>query len=745
MPLSRAKQLFLAPLVLLALTIGVHWKTLLTNQYNDFDKPDLTYQVAPWLQVQAAQWHRHPGPMLWDPYQIGGQSLIGQVQPGVAYPFNWLLFLAPLKHGFIRDAAFNWYIALIRFLAALSCYALCRDLGRSMAASILGASAFAFAGYVASTAWPQLLNGTVWAPLVFLFSLRALRGERPVLNSTLSGACLGIAWFSGHHQIPFFTTLAISAVWLYHIARKHRFERSLCLAALLATMLLVSAVQTFPAYSYGHTAVRWANASHELTWNEPVPYSVHDEFSLNPASVLGVFLESVYTHSNPFVGIVVLVLAMLAVALAWGESAVPLFAAVASGGMLFAFASPTILQGVIYALAPFADKARNPAMAVFIFHLGICVLAAFGVDALIEHAQSIWVRRAMMASAAVATVIWIYQAITQLFHVQPAARTAPIAITGLVALLLIVLFYALRAGTIQPRSASVLLVVLVMLEVGSLTQADLQNRDMGFRFWNLLSRDNDVAAFLKSRPLPFRVDVKEDDVPYNFGDWYGIESYMGYVSSAPEAFIRVQGLQRTQDLFGVRYYVARQAPRAGLAEIFSSAAGIKVFEIPTAMPRAWSVHETFPIHELKELGPHLNHPSLDFNRVVLLMGDLPQLENCSGDQVRLIRHDIQRSTLDVDMNCRGMVVLADGYSKDWIATVDGQRAPLYAAYGTIRGVVVDRGHHQVEMRYRPMSVYVGGSLTVLSLLAVGLLVSRSYRYRAPLPDGRGSAAASESM
>ena len=123
--------------------------------------------------------------------------------------------------------------------------------GSIRAASILGASAFAFAGYVATTAWPQLLNGTVWAPLVFLFSLRALRGERPLVNSILSGACLGIAWFSGHHQIPFFTTLAISAVWLYHIARKQRAERSLCLAALLVTMLLVSAVQTFPAYSYG--------------------------------------------------------------------------------------------------------------------------------------------------------------------------------------------------------------------------------------------------------------------------------------------------------------------------------------------------------------------------------------------------------------------------------------------------------------------------------------------------------------
>jgi hypothetical protein len=718
--LTRARQLFLAPLILLALTIGVHWKTLLTRQYQEFDKPDLTNQVAPWLQVQASQWH-HLHPMLWDPYQVGGQSLIGQAQPGAAYPFNWLLFLAPLKHGFIREVSLNWYIALIRFTAALACYMLCRDLGRSLAASILGASAFAFAGYIATTAWPQMLNGAVWAPLVFLFSLRALRGERPLVNSIVSGAFLGIAWLSGHHQIPIYTTLAISSVWIYHIARSRHVERSLCFVVLVITMVLVSALQTFPAYSYAQSSVRWVNASHELTWNEPVPYSVHDEFGLNPASILGVFIQSLFAHSNPFVGIAVFALAILGVALAWREPPVRLFAAVALAGMIFAFSSPTILHGIIYALVPFLEKARNPAMAVFIFHLGICVLAAFGVDALIGNARSVWVKRVMIGCGIIAIAIWTFEAIVWSFHLAVTVRASPIAVTGIVAVLLIALLNSLRAGAIQPHSAPVLLIVLVMLEIGSLTQADLSNRDQGFRYWSSLSRDSDLAAFLKGRPGPFRADFKDDDVPYNFGDWYGVESYLGYVASAPQAFIRVLGYERTHDLFGVRYYVAKQPPRAGLAEIFSSAAGIKVFKTDTAMPRAWSAHETVTIPNLNELGPQLNDSALDFNRTVLLQGGRPPLESCSGDQVRLLRHDVQQATLDVEMNCRGMVVLADGYSKDWVATIDGKRVPLYAAYAMVRGVVVDRGHHQIDLDYRPTSVYVGGILTGISLLAVWLI------------------------
>lgn len=719
---------FLAPLLLLALTIGVHWKTLLTSQYESFDSPDLAYQVVPWLQAQAAQWH-HRHPLLWDPYQVGGQSLIGQAQPGAAYPFNWLLFLAPLDNGFIRDVSLNWYLALIRFMAALACYRLCRDLGRSRAASILGASAFAFAGYVATTAWPQMLNGTVWAPLVFLFSLRALRGEKPLVNSLLSGAFLGLAWLSGHHQIPIYTTLAISGVWLYHIVRKHRVPRSMCFLAMVITMLLVSALQTFPAYSTAQDSVRWVNASHELSWDEPVPYSVHDQFGLNPVSVLGVFLEGLFTNSNPFAGIAVLALAILAVALAWSEFPVRLFAAVASAGMIFAFSSPTILHGIIYSLVPFAEKARNPAMAVFIFHLGVCVLATFGVDALIEHAQSIWVRRVMIGCGAVAIAIWLFEAVVWSFHAQVNARTAPIAVTGLVAILLVALLNAMRTGSIGPRAVPSLLIILVMLEVGSLAQTDLSNRDQGLKYWSLLGRDPDIAAFLKSRPGPFRADFNGDDVPYNFGDWYGVESYMGYVASAPRAFIRVQGEQRTHDLFGVRYYVGKQPSRGGLTEIFSGTSGVKVFETSTAMPRVWSVHEAFAIHDLAELMPRVNDPKLDFKQATILLSDPPALETCAGDQVRLVRHDVQHVTIDVEMKCRGMVILGDGYSKDWAATIDGKRATVYAAYTMMRGVIADDGHHQIDMRYRPTSVYIGGFFTGTSLLAV-FLIWRFSRRRA---------------
>src|SRR5271165_4227335 len=112
-----------APLILLAISIGFCWKLVLTDQYTWLESPDLAYQVMPWLQFEAGEFHRGSFP-LWDPYQWDGQPLIGQTQPGAVNPINWVLFSLPLHHGWILQSAMHWYYLLIHFIAAFGCYLL---------------------------------------------------------------------------------------------------------------------------------------------------------------------------------------------------------------------------------------------------------------------------------------------------------------------------------------------------------------------------------------------------------------------------------------------------------------------------------------------------------------------------------------------------------------------------------------------------------------------------------------------
>jgi uncharacterized membrane protein YfhO len=68
-----------------------------------------------------------------------------------------------------------------------------------------------------------------------------------------------------------------------------------------------------------------------------------------------------------------------------------------------------------------------------------------------------------------------------------------------------------------------------------------------------------------------------------------------------------------------------------------------------------------------------------------------------------------------------MVILADSYFPGWRATVDGERAQIYEAYGALRGVVVGKGRHRIEMRYIPFSVIAGLLMTLSGALGAVFL------------------------
>ncbi|MCC7174272.1 MAG: YfhO family protein, partial [Bryobacterales bacterium] len=92
-------------------------------------------------------------------------------------------------------------------------------------------------------------------------------------------------------------------------------------------------------------------------------------------------------------------------------------------------------------------------------------------------------------------------------------------------------------------------------------------------------------------------------------------------------------------------------------------------------------------------------------------------------EVSLVRRNSGRVTIEADMACRGMVILGDSYFPGWVARVDGVRTPILEAYTAIRGVVVDKGKHTIDMRYLPASVIAGLILTLLGLGgALGLTI-----------------------
>jgi hypothetical protein len=712
------------PILLLLITIAFSWKLLLSGQYTCLNGTDTVYQVIPWLQEQAVQWHGGHFP-LWDRHLWAGQPLVGQVQPGTLNPVNWILFSMRLKDGFIRIPVLHWYWVSIQFLAVLFCYCLCRDLGLSQFASILGGCAFGLGGFVAAIGWPQLMLSAVLLPLILMFLLRVLREENTLPNAAAAGALLGASFLSGHHNVPTYFTLATFGVWVY-VATVRRSLRKVMIPVLvfMACFALIAAAQIVPAYELGKLSMRWAGASEALSWDQQVPYPVHETYSLLPTEIIGIAIQSFQQDATIFIGVVILTLGLAGAAARWRERSVRLLAAMGVGGLIFALGARSLYHGILYALIPNLDKARAPSMAEAIFHLGIVVLAAYGLDSLrtseINGAAKTLAIRILGWSS-----ILLYAGLTVLMTVraEKGEEYKMLAQTALVALILSGILWLWKHSRLSGTAASVLCILLLLFELNNFTDHGLRTFETA-KTLRKLDENHDLAAFLKQRNDFPRVEVDDKEIPFNFGDWFGVDQIGGFQPGLLKSLALTQGEPRYRMLLAINYAIARKPSRPDQAEVFQGTSGIKIFANPGAFPRVRIVHAAVGAPDEDAVISTVVNPATDLQRTVVVRGVPPVLETCDGGDVQVVRYRTTSVALRVTTPCKSMVLVADTWFPGWKASVDGKPAQIYAAYDIVRGVVVDAGQHEVVMRYRPSSVFAGMLLAFMGILLCAALQFR---------------------
>ncbi len=704
---------------------GSFWK-LLTKQYTWMDQPDMAYQVLPWYQFQAAAWHRGEFP-LWDPHVWAGQPLVGQMQPGAAYPLNWLLFLLPLKDGRINPVWMNLDFIMTHVLAALFCYWLCRDLKRSRAAAILGGAAFALSGVVGSVGWPQMLNGAIWIPLVFLFLLRAVRGERVMASAALAGAFLGVSFLSGHHQIPTFVGVMVAGVWIFEIWRQ-RLRAIVAAAVSLLFTGLVSALQTLPAWEYGLRSIRWVGSQNAVFWGQAVPYLVHQQpaHSLEPVGVLGLVLPNLSPHDT-FVGLAVLTLALIGVAACFEISEARMLGAIGVGGLLIALGGFSVFHGIAYLVVPMVEKARSPAMAIVMLQFALAVLAAYGLDTLRMGRFGRWA----IPTLSIAGILpWPVLAVVASLRNETSLEYERLAVAGIVALALAAVLYGWKLRRISDGVATGLILAVVLFELGTVIGGNYRHREAPGGFLAELEKNGDVVEFLRKQPGLNRVEVDTDAVPYNIGDWEGIDQFRAYLGGmtgnvAQFEIDRLNGGRLAPELFALTYFLGRQPLRTDQEQVFQGRSGLRVYRNPEAFPRFWTVHDAVGVNGA-ELMQRLG--AADLRQQAVLVGDTPRFERCSGgDEVKPVGRSDTQVGFDVRMACKGMLIASETSFPGWNVEVDGRPAQIYEAYGALRGVVVEAGTHRVEFRYRPAEFYWGALLTFAGLVGAAVIAVKFNR------------------
>ncbi|HUG81921.1 MAG TPA: YfhO family protein [Bryobacterales bacterium] len=702
-------------LLLVALVLLFFWKLVFSSQFTFLDSPDLAFQVLPWYQVQAQAWNAGEFP-LWDPYQWTGQSLLGQMQPGAAFPLNWPLFLAPLDAGYIDLDWVHLHFVFMHLLAALFMYALARDLGRSRYASMLVGVAFACSGYAGSTGWPQMIHGAIWIPLVFLLFQRVLRAETSrarLAYAVLCGGTAGLSLLSGHHQTPLYTLLALSGFFLVTFASRWTESKSSAfrLAALYAVIacaaFLVAALQLVPAFEYGAEAYRWVGAPEPVTMGEDVPFYAHTTLRLVAISLLGLFVPHAYLTVSTFVGFLCLAMFAFAIATCWREAAVRGYVALAVAALAYTVGPFSLLHGWVYTFIPLADKARYPSHAIFVFQFALLVVAAFGIDRLfaVQEGEDPWIRRiaaTLTAFAAAAWLLLLNQHLSGTLTDNPGDR---VMLASLIALALAGLLTALRRRAIAPAGLRALLVVLMVFEMGVAHAIVLMHRTDPNRpgFLDKLAELRGVTDFLKQQPGPFRFEIQTDGDKANLGSWESLEMVDGFLASVNRGmfdFVSKDWAPRRL-MLNLLYTVSKQKTRETQTEIYHDPSGWKVFRNADAGGRAW----------------RLEDPSLLDNPADPAVAP-PPVKPCES-QAELLSYALQRESVQARVSAPcdgGYVVFADPYFPGWEVEVDGRPAQLYRAYGALRAVNLAAGEHDVRFVYRPSAVYWGAWLSGFGFL-----------------------------
>jgi hypothetical protein len=222
----------------------------------------------------------------------------------------------------------------------------------------------------------------------------------------------------------------------------------------------------------------------------------------------------------------------------------------------------------------------------------------------------------------------------------------------------------------------------------------------------------------------------------DFAKWYPHRPY--FIKLAVErAKFGLRAKYKAFGLLGVRYFVlpnwtdlnpptrasaVGQRPRFPL--IYD--AEVRIFENPTAVPRAFIVHDVLKAPDFiaaQEIAggdtfKPLKQGVVEDEFFLEAQQPIGQMEPSTA---KVISDGLQTVEIETKSRSHGLLVLADMHYPGWEAEIDGQSVPVLRVNGLVRGIWLPPGTHNVRFMYRPLSFEVGlwiAAATVLVLIVL---------------------------
>ncbi|TKJ29616.1 MAG: hypothetical protein CEE40_07695 [Chloroflexi bacterium B3_Chlor] len=369
---------------LFVLTLLFFWKIALTNRI--LVGLDVFTYFYPY-KAYAAEVIRQGSLPLWNPYLFMGVPFLANIQSATLYPLNlpfyWLAVPKMVSYS----------IVLHVFLGGAFTYLLGRRvLGFGAWGGFVAGTTFALGGFLAAQVEHiNQLSVLVWLPLIlWLFYLTYT--SRGFLYPLLTGVVIGVQFLGGHAQSSYINLFVLGCYALY-LSLGKRSEGALsamrsrdtgrrvagALGLFAGVVVLgggLAAFQLLPTYELSRLSIRGAG----LSFRQAVSFSLRP--GLLPRSLLPSLEDSPFSEYIAYVGIVPLSLALLGIWRRGRRQQALFFIALSALGLFLALGVYNPLYYAFYRLLPGFNLFRAPARWVYLYALGMAVLAGLGVEEL---------------------------------------------------------------------------------------------------------------------------------------------------------------------------------------------------------------------------------------------------------------------------------------------------------------------------------------------------------------------------
>ena len=439
-----------------------------------------------------------------------------------------------------------------------------------------------------------------------------------------------------------------------------------------------------------------------------------------------------------------------------------------AGGIVFSMGKYTFVYRFLFDYFPGINRFRVPKMMMFIPVLGLGVLAARGLDTLLdeETRKSDKFRKYIAGILSLPLllllllgieIVWKSQwtnlfsgAFSQPTRYEDGARliarrwdnlVIETGMAAIIASLYAVVFFVFSNKHLQAKIIPFMLLALFLYDVWRINDKFMflvkapQHVKKGFKtpVIEYLAREskhyrvlpmtgtNPMVYASNNIPVMFTSNPVQQRRWQTFLDAFSLASSMPDILNLKHIIATPEQYAEMKVLLGDKYMPVFQPPNG--TEI--------VIENRSVLPKGWLVPAVFVAAGPQETIETLQHPDFNPKEVAIVestppIAMLPPNVARSGNSGEVIigRYEGEFIGVTTHVARNSLLVLGEKYYDGWSAYVDGKLTDIYRVDFILRGIYLTPGTHKVEFVFDPLPFKVGKYLTLSSFAFFAAILIR---------------------